>query len=75
MALAALEISEEFNVPVLLRTTTRISHSSGIVDLGYFTRGERGSRKYSKDISKTIPVPLFAKKMRVALEEKTRRDC
>ncbi len=70
MTLAALDISEQFGVPVLLRTTTRVSHSSGIVDLGPFVRKPRGDRKYVKDISKTLPVPLFARGMRVALEKK-----
>lgn len=68
MVQAALDISERFNTPVLLRTTTRISHSSGIVDLGSFERRKPTDLKYEKDISRTVPVPLFAKKMRVALE-------
>jgi indolepyruvate ferredoxin oxidoreductase, alpha subunit len=73
MVLAALDLSEEFEVPVLVRTTTRVSHSSGIVDLGAFTRRPRGDRKYKKDISRNIPVPMFARGMRVRLEDKLRR--
>jgi indolepyruvate ferredoxin oxidoreductase alpha subunit len=34
MTVAAFEISERFDTPVIVRTTTRTSHSSGIVDLG-----------------------------------------
>ena len=30
----AFEISEEFSIPVLIRTTTRVAHASGIVKLG-----------------------------------------
>ncbi len=70
MTRAALEISEEFHLPVLLRTTTRVSHSSTVVDLGAFERAGRGDRVYDKDITKTVPVPMFARKMRVNLEEK-----
>ena len=70
MTQVALEISEEFRTPVLLRTTTRISHSSGIVELGAFERKPRSEKSYEKDISKTVPVPLFARRMRVALEER-----
>ena len=70
MILSAFELSEELDTPVMLRTTTRISHSSCVVDLGDFTRRDRGDRKYQKDIQKTIPVPLFARQMRTALEEK-----
>jgi len=70
MTQIALDMSEEFNTPVLLHTTTRISHSSGIVDLGSFERKPRGERVYEKDITRTVPVPMFARRMRVVLEEK-----
>ena len=70
MVQEALKISEEFSTPVLLRTTTRVSHSSAVVDLGAFERPECNGRKYEKNISRTVPVPLFARKMRVALEER-----
>jgi indolepyruvate ferredoxin oxidoreductase alpha subunit len=73
MILAAYEMSEEFNIPVMLRTTTRISHSSGIVDLDAFERKPRGNRVYQKDITKTVAVPIYAQMMRVALEEKLGR--
>lgn len=75
MTRIGLELSEEFSIPVLLRTTTRISHSSGIVDLGEFelirqAQGAQEKKAYEKDITKTVPVPMFARRMRVALEEK-----
>ncbi|MCE5198374.1 MAG: indolepyruvate ferredoxin oxidoreductase subunit alpha [Armatimonadota bacterium] len=70
MVQAALDISEEFKTPVLLRTTTRVSHSSGIVDLTSFELKGRSDKKYEKDITKTVPVPLFARRMRVVLDEK-----
>ncbi len=73
MVRTALDISEEFEVPVLVRTTTRVSHSSGVVDLGAFERRPRGDRTYKKDITKTIPVPMFARGMRVRLEDKLHR--
>ncbi len=73
MVRTALDLSEEFEVPVLVRTTTRVSHSSGVVDLGAFERRPRGDRRYAKDISKTVPVPMYAKGMRVRLEAKLHR--
>ncbi|MCE5313457.1 MAG: indolepyruvate ferredoxin oxidoreductase subunit alpha [Armatimonadota bacterium] len=73
MVRAALDISEQFKTPVLLRTTTRVSHSSGVVDLGSFERTGRSNLKYEKDITRTVPVPLFARKMRVGLEERLGR--
>lgn len=70
MVVAGLDISEEYGTPVIVRSTTRISHSSGVVDLGSFERKPHGGREYEKDITKTVPVPLFARRMRVALEER-----
>ncbi|MDH7602490.1 MAG: indolepyruvate ferredoxin oxidoreductase subunit alpha [Armatimonadota bacterium] len=70
MVRAAYEISEQFELPVLVRTTTRISHSSGIVDLGTFERRPRGDLHYKKDIARTVMVPLFARQRRTALEGK-----
>jgi indolepyruvate ferredoxin oxidoreductase alpha subunit len=66
----ALDISEQFTTPVMFRTTTRVSHSSGIVDLGAFERKLRSDKKYHKDIQRTLPVPMYARKMRVKLEER-----
>ena len=70
MTLLAFEISEEFNIPVILRTTTRVSHSSSIVDLAVFERRPRGERVYEKDMTRTVMVPMFARKMRVELQGK-----
>ena len=70
MVQTALDLSEELRTPVMVRTTTRIIHSSGIVDLGDFERREPTGLKYTKDIQRTVPVPMFARKMRMALEEK-----
>ena len=78
MTRAAIEISEEFDIPVMLRTTTRISHSSGIVELGDIKsirklQDAREQRVYKKDITRTVPVPMFARRMRVTLENKVNR--
>ncbi|MGI5940173.1 MAG: indolepyruvate ferredoxin oxidoreductase subunit alpha [Thermoleophilia bacterium] len=49
----AFELSEQFDTPVLVRTTTRISHSKGIVKLGGrtdpkpITSLEKATRKYT----------------------------
>lgn len=70
----ALDLSEEFQIPVLLRTTTRISHSSCVVRLD--REPERvvpEGRGYHKDIARNVPVPAFARGMRIRLEEKLAR--
>ena len=66
----ALDISEEFGCPVLVRSTTRISHSSAVVDLGEFIRTIGPEKRYKKRVEQTVPVPVYARKMRVLLEER-----
>ena len=64
----AFEISERFDTPVLLRMTTRVCHSKGIVEC--LERNEVGIKEYTKQITKFITVPGYAKKMRVKIEER-----
>ncbi|HET6451300.1 MAG TPA: thiamine pyrophosphate-dependent enzyme, partial [Spirochaetia bacterium] len=72
-----LEISERHGTPVILRSTTRVSHSSGAVALG-----ERQSRPrpsgFEKDPSRFVPIPMNARPMRVRLEDRVtalRAEC
>jgi len=64
----AFELSEKLNEPVLFRTTTRINHSSGIVELGPITppvtQGD-----FTKDPLNLVPVPVVARKLHVRLLE------
>ncbi|MGN0853007.1 MAG: indolepyruvate ferredoxin oxidoreductase subunit alpha [Kiritimatiellia bacterium] len=71
MVQAAFEASETYKVPALLRLTTRTSHSSSLVDLGDFRPQTREAIPYAKDISHTIPVPLFARRHRVRAQART----
>ena len=64
----ALELSEEFNTPVILRTNTRVSHSRTLVETSDRS-GER-SADFQKDPSRWVPVPLWARPMRVKVEER-----
>ena len=73
MVRLAFDISEEFNIPVIVRTTTRISHSSGVVDLGDEQRRAESGLRYEKDMTRTVMVPMFARKMRVELEDRLTR--
>ncbi len=65
----AFEISELFDTPVFLRTTTRLSHSKSIVELE-----EPSSRQLKSiekiDSSKYVMVPFNARVRRVAVEER-----
>ena len=68
LTILAFKISEEFDTPVLLRLTTRISHSSGIVELG--EREEVPVKAYEKDIKKRIILPAHARKRHPVVEER-----
>ena len=71
MVQAAFEVSEKYQVPCLLRLTTRTSHSSSLVDLGAFKPEPHPLIPYVKDISHTIPVPLYARQHRVKAQKRT----
>ncbi len=65
------EISEKFDVPVLLRMTTRICHSKGLVDFN--EREEVGIKEYKKNIPKYVATPANGRKMHVMVEEKLKK--
>ncbi|UCG42267.1 MAG: indolepyruvate ferredoxin oxidoreductase subunit alpha [candidate division WOR-3 bacterium] len=62
----AFEISEEFDIPVLLRITTRIAHSRTVVEPA--EREERPLKGYEKKPSKAVMLPAFARLRHVDLE-------
>jgi len=69
---AAFRISEEFDTPVLLRTTTRVSHVKGVVE-----PGEPAVSPVSPSIEKMpgkfVMLPANARKRRVELEKRMKR--
>lgn len=64
----AFEISEEYDIPVMFRMTTRICHSKGIVELQ--DRQEVGIKPYVKNVPKNITVPTNSQKMRLVVEDR-----
>lgn len=62
------EISEKYDVPVLLRLTTRICHSKGMVNID--DRKDVEIKEYTKDIPKYVAAPANARVLHVKLEEK-----
>jgi indolepyruvate ferredoxin oxidoreductase alpha subunit len=70
-ALLAYQVSEEFNVPVILRITTRIAHSKTIVALG--ERSVPPARTYAKDFTKTNLLPSNARPLHRSLEQRLAR--
>ena len=67
----AFELSEQFDTPVLLRLSTRVSHSQSLVEEE--ERQERPLREYQRDIAKYVMMPAFAKKKHVVVEERQRK--
>ena len=65
----ALEVSEKYTTPVILRTTTRVSHSRSLVSLG--ERVETGREiRFEKNAPRFVPIPLWGRVMRVNLEDR-----
>ena len=63
----AFELSEKFDIPVLLRMTTRVCHSQGVVNL-WKERENAREIPYEKNVRKRVMVPAFAKGAHVKLE-------
>ena len=61
------EISENFNTLVIMRLTTRLCHSKGLVECE--DRNEVGIKPYEK-VVKRVTVPANARLLRVDVEER-----
>lgn len=66
----AYEISERFDTPVVLRLTTRISHSRSLVKVG--ERQELELKPYQKNPQKNVMLPAMAQKKHVLVEQRTK---
>lgn len=67
----AVALSEEMDLPVIVRMTTRISHSRGFVER---REAEKAAmRPYQKNPSKYVMMPAFAKGRRASLFERMAR--
>ena len=64
----ACEISEEFDTPVLYRTTTRVCHSKGLVEFG--ERTEHAAPAYQRNVRKFVCTPAHAYMNHPLVEER-----
>ena len=64
----AFEISEKYRCPVIVRTTTCVSHSRRFVDEP--PQLEQKAVRFEKDVTRWIPIPLWGRKKRVHVEER-----
>ncbi len=65
----ALQISEEFKTPVILRTTTRVSHSRSLVETGERTLPQQ-KVGLVKNPPRFVPIPVWGRPMRQRVEER-----
>jgi len=68
----AFAISEELGLPVILRTTTRISHVRGPVTVGKIEPGLK-KKEFVKEPKRFVTVPAVAKARHLVLLEKLRQ--
>ncbi|MGB4017920.1 MAG: indolepyruvate ferredoxin oxidoreductase subunit alpha, partial [Syntrophomonadaceae bacterium] len=64
----AFELSEQFDTPVMLRVTTRLSHSQTLVEEG--ERGELVLKEYKKNAPKYVMLPGYARGRLVEVEKR-----
>ncbi|MCI8361035.1 MAG: indolepyruvate ferredoxin oxidoreductase subunit alpha [Clostridiales bacterium] len=67
----AYTLSEEFDTPVILRLTTRISHSRSLVQTG--GRTEIPQKDFPKDPQKYVMMPAMAIKRHAVVEERMQK--
>ena len=64
----AYKISEEFDTPILFRTTTRINHSKSVVELGEVK--PVGKKPYARNVAKFVATPANARVAHIKVEER-----
>ena len=64
----AFELSEEFDTPVFIRLSTRVSHSQSLVEIG--NRADIELKPYEKNIGKYVMMPANAVKRHVVVEDR-----
>lgn len=65
---AAFELSEKYDTPIIVRTTTRLAHSQGVVTLE--DRVEPEDKPYEKNIAKNVMMPAMAKSRHIFVEKR-----
>jgi indolepyruvate ferredoxin oxidoreductase alpha subunit len=65
----AFELSENFDTPVIFRTTTRISHCKSVVEFAEPVSVK--DRDLARDVPKYVMLPANAKKRHLLVEERT----
>lgn len=69
MTKSAVEISEKLGLPVLLRTTTRVSHTRAPVVYGKLQKPNLEG-DFARDVKRMVMIPAFARPQHASLLEK-----
>jgi len=67
---SALDVSEEFDTPVLLRLSTRICHSSALVELGERKAAKDERKPFVHNPMKYSMIPGFARRRHPVMEQR-----
>ncbi|MDE6763122.1 MAG: indolepyruvate ferredoxin oxidoreductase subunit alpha [Oscillospiraceae bacterium] len=67
----SFELSEEYDVPVIVRMCTRVAHSQSAVEL--CDRVVPAQKEYTKNPQKYVMMPAFARGRHVFVEERTQK--
>lgn len=67
----AFEVSEKYDTPVIVRTTTRLSHSQGTVEIS--DRVEPEDKTYERNPAKYVMMPANAKGRHVYVEQRMQK--
>jgi len=70
MTIAAFDISEQFDTPVLLRMTTRVCHTSSPVEVTEQQFQIPSKGKYPRNPAKYVMIPANARKRHPVIEER-----
>lgn len=66
--IAALDVSEKYRCPVILRTTTCSSHSRSFVESG--ERRDKNVTQFVKNVQQFVPIPVWGRKLRRDVEKR-----
>jgi len=70
LTIKAFEISKKYSLPVILRTTHRVSHASGVVELGEIPTRTMRPGVFKKNLEKYYLGDVYVQKLHEELHEK-----
>lgn len=75
LTIAAYDLSEQFDTPVLLRMTTRLCHTSTLVEVSETRLTPPGPKPYPRNYEKYVDIPANARKRHLVIEQRIRDLC